>query len=211
MDVANLARLDAERVAVRGGLLADGAVEPGEPNKKADDAHDLVDDVSAVGDDDALGHTRSRARVTAVGHVHEAGGGIAAFEPGAGVAKRHRDVDLVEAVKVGIARSLDDGARVPLGLGDRVPRLERVPVGVARRVEEPVALVRHDGLDGRNLLSLGVVHYTRTDDVGVASVVLRDQLCPRCALLRVVDAAVRVHGDGLREGALVHAHAQVVL
>lgn len=143
VDVFDASTLDPEHVTVRHRLIRDGPIKPGEAHKQIHDPVLLVDNVAAVGDLDAAGKAADGAGLA--GGVALAGVG-AALEPRAGRAPGDLDADVVEAVEVGVAAGLDHGARVLLLHRDGVPVLDRVPIEVARRVEEPVALVGHDRL-----------------------------------------------------------------
>ena len=187
MDVLDVPTLDPEQVAVRHRLVNDGAVEPWEPHKHVHDPILLVDNVAAVGDLDAAGQAADGAGLS--GRVALAGVG-AALEPRARRAPGDLDADVVEAVEVGVAARLDHGACVLLVRGDRVPVLDRVPVEVARGVEEPVALVGHDRLHVGDLAVVGVED-PRTDDVRVVWVG-HDNLGEGGTLDGVVDASVVV-------------------
>lgn len=76
------------------------------------------------------------------------------------------------------------------------------------RVEQPVARIRDDRLDGRDLL-VGEEH-ARMDDVGMLASGGR-QLRERGALRGVEQAAVKVDGDGLAEHPLRDIRRRVVL
>lgn len=196
VNVLDASTLDSENVAVRHGLIRDGAVKPGEPHKQVHGPVLLIDNVAAVGDLDVGRHAADGAGLPA--RVALAGVG-AALEPGACRAPGDLDADVVEAVKVGVAAGLDHGARVLLIHGDGVPVLDGVPVEVPRGVEEPVARVGHDRLHVRDLAVVGV-EYPRADDVRVVRVG-HDELCKGCTLDCVVDAAVVVDVQGLGQDA----------
>lgn len=201
VDVLDAPTLDPKHVTVRHRLIRDGPVEPREPHKQVRDPVLLVDDVAAVGDLDAAGEAADGAGLA--GGVALAGVG-AALEPRARRAPGDLDADVVEAVEVGVAAGLDDGARVLLLRRDGVPVLDRVPVEVARRVEEPVALVGHDRLHVRDLAVVGVED-PRADDVRVVGVG-HDELGEGGALDGVVDASVVVDVEGLGQDAGPDVH-----
>lgn len=205
MDVLDAAALDPEEVAVRHCLVRDGAVEPREPHKQVHGAVLLVDDVAAVGDLDVAGQAADGAGLAC--GVALAGVG-AALEARARRAPGDLDADVVEAVKVGVAAGLDGCARVLLLDGDGVPVLDGVPVEVPRGVEEPVALVGHDGLHVRDLAVVGVEDPS-ADDVRVVRVG-HDEFREGGALDGVVYAAVVVDVEGLGQDASPDIHGLAI-
>lgn len=205
MDVLDASALDPKQVTVRHRLIRDGPVEPGEAHKQIDGPVLLVDDVAAVGDLDAAGKAADGAGLAC--GVALAGVG-AALEPRARRAPGDLDADVVEAVEVGVAAGLDDGARVLLLHWDGIPVLDRVPVEVACRVEEPVALVRHDRLHERDLAVVGVED-PRADDVRVIGVG-HDELGECGTLDGVVNASVVVDVEGLRQDAGPDVHGLAI-
>jgi len=205
MNIAKLTTLHPKRMTIRHGLLALAPIQAREAQIHINNAHLLVNNIASVGDD----NRRRQAQTTSI-LFHPATARVgAALQSRTGGAPRNHDALILEAVEVGVARSLDDGATVALRGRDRIPVLHRVPVEIARGVECPVAFVSDDGVDGRDFAVRE--QHARGDHIGVW-VGCGDQLGEGGTCGGVVDAPAVIDPEGLaKDTGCVDVQGLVVL
>lgn len=140
MNIPNLPSLHPNKIGARRAIRL-RLINERKIVKDIHPTHLLVDNIATIRDLKRLGELGHLARVgrwAPVARVH------AALEASAGRTVRDRDSAVAPAVEVRVAGGFDDGARVPIALGDGVPGLLLRPGKLVRRVEDPVAVVGDD-------------------------------------------------------------------